>query len=294
MAGARTLQRGLEVLAACQERITHCPRPTSLGSTGLDRAVIGRLLPPLVEAGFVATGVAASVRGRTVLRPVGPGWTIVTKRRSSRTSSSLRSDSSDDTEGSDSGDATGWDGLGRSRIPIQRGSDLTSTPPDRRCVLRAHELRGRHADGTHRGGCSVGEMPVSFVGMMGDVEIDDLGPDYGTIIERMCDIDPAAAFRVFLAGLSERDQDILPRPPQGGSRDPRGARGSAWSHTRTGPPDRQEAPPFVRGDARVERAHHRADGIRAGCHRWHRRYARTPCDALRRSTDGRLLGRGVA
>lgn len=56
LSGARTLQRGLEVLAAVRAADHSLTASQLARETGLNHAVISRLLPPLVEAEFDQRG----------------------------------------------------------------------------------------------------------------------------------------------------------------------------------------------------------------------------------------------
>jgi predicted transcriptional regulator len=199
MSGARTLQRGLQVLAVITGA-HHALSATEIArSTGLDRAVIGRLLPPLVEAGFVdAQGsppryAASNIRDASVT----DGGPLV---------GTLHPDIveflASDLEADDDEVWTGFDDFGPTGPHFE-----TATIDD--AYFAFMSFVGRTPMAHIADWLFGGEVPVSFVNRMGGVGIDDLGPDSTSIIDRMCDIDPAAAFGVFLAGLSERDLDIL-------------------------------------------------------------------------------------
>lgn len=218
MASARTLQRGLEVLAAVRNAGHQLSAADIARITGLDRAVIRRLLPPLIEAGFVAT------EGPPPRYTVGPSFGL-SAPLDDHDEAALEQDlvdvfartPSDDTEGSDSGDRAqswdeGWDeGWHEVASPYEAGDPTsyfdTASIDDAYYALMSFvggmpmAFVAEQAFGQ--------EIPSSFMGMMGDLELDDLGPDYGTIVEQMREIDPAVAFRVFFSELDERDQEIL-------------------------------------------------------------------------------------
>lgn len=212
MSGARTLQRGLEVLAAIRASDRALSVTEVARATGFDRAVIGRLMPPLVEAGFIDVQgsppryTASIILGSSGASGVPNAGVLPPDLVEFLTTTPMRDDD---------GAWTGFDDLGASWPHDVSMSALGEPSPhfDTAMIDDAYFALMSFVGGmplAHIAEYASGrEVPSSFVGMMGAMELDDLGPAYSTIIERMRDIDPAAAFRAFFAGLSERDQDIL-------------------------------------------------------------------------------------
>ena len=191
MAGARTLQRGLEVLSAIRSAGHESSVTDIARATGLDRAVIARLLPPLLEAGFIVAD------GSPPKYSVGPAF-----------GATAPVDVADDT------DTPEWLAEFLASEPRYRG-----VSPDPDTYFETEEVDDAYAAlmsfvggvrMSHIAESAFGrDIPYGFIAMMGDVRIDSIGPDYATIVGRMRGFDPAAAFRIFYTELSERDQDIL-------------------------------------------------------------------------------------
>jgi len=210
MAGARTLQRGLEVLAAVGSAEHELSVTDVARVTGLDRAVISRLLPPLLEAGFiVADGSPPKYRVGPAFGPTTPSERPDDTEMAEGLAEFLRS-----LDAHPEPDLTSWRDL-RSEPGYEESSPDLGTAPyfDTQEADDAYAALMSFVGGMRMSRIAErafgADIPYSFVARMGDVRIDSIGPDYATIVGRMCDFDPAAAFRVFYAELSEREQDIL-------------------------------------------------------------------------------------
>ena len=191
------LQRGLEVLDAIRASDSPLSVSDIAGSTGLDRAVVDRLLPPLVDSGYVA------MEGSPPKYAAGP-----------------RLGPSGVTEGThdqwDDWSFGEWTGHGFSRDSsseaqvADEGESRDAVTDDAHAAMMSFAAGASLATIVQR--VFTGDVPESFVEIMGDVDVDGLGPDlddYGMILTRMHEIDPAAAFHLFFTELSERDQDIV-------------------------------------------------------------------------------------
>lgn len=210
MAGARTLQRGLEVLSVVRAAGRELSAPDIARATGLDRAVIGRLLPPLIEAGFVIS------EGSPAKYAVGPAFEPsppdddddVVALPQDLLDFFAATGPDDSNEAEPEGRVKSW-----REIASAYSTGDSSAHFDTAMIDDAYYAMMSFVGGmtlSEIAECvSVLDVPASFMGMMGQVEMDDLGPDYETIAERMQDIDPVAAFREFVSGLSDRDQAIL-------------------------------------------------------------------------------------
>lgn len=207
MSGARTLQRGLEVLLAIRDADRELSVTDIARSTGLDRAVIARLLPPLVDAGFiVADGTPPRYVVGAGLGVVDPGE--VPPRPVVEPPASLGVVEDGTWDLTWTGFGSGWDEVDMIAEQEESGrSFMDATIDDAFAALMS--LVGGMPLAEIADRVFGGAIPSSFLEMMGRVGLEDLGPDYATIIGRMRDIDPVAAFRMFFAGRSERDRDIL-------------------------------------------------------------------------------------
>ena len=207
MSGARTLQRGLDVLLAIRDAGRELSATDVARATGLDRAVIARLLPPLVDAGFI---VANGTPPRYV---VGAAFGVVESDEVPPQPVVEADASLGVLEGGTwdliwTGFESGWAEVDMIAEQEEPGRSFTDATIDDAYAALMSLVGGMPlAEIADR--VFGGQIPSSFREIMNRVGLDDLGPNYATIIGRMRDIDPVAAFRMFFAERSERDQDIL-------------------------------------------------------------------------------------
>ena len=202
MSGARTLQRGLAVLIAVRDSATPLSVSDIARLTGLDRAVVARLLPPLLDEGFVARDVWSRSFS------LGPAMDHRAERASAEEGSSEA-----DMESQLLSHLDSWGEF--SSLFEESQEDLYSND--------SHFANALTDDAYYALMSFVAGIPVStiaelvsgadipgpFSAMMGEVELDHLGPEADVMIDRMKGIDPVAAFIIFFEALPERDQQML-------------------------------------------------------------------------------------